>query len=107
MAHSRLASPSATIAVLRAHGLYTRKALGQHFLVDDNIIGRIMDLADVGPDAVVLEVGPGIGTLTVALCAAARHVVAVECDDRLGPLLAELSAEEGNLTVVQDRKSVV
>lgn len=100
MAHSRLASPSATIAVLRAHGLYTRKALGQHFLVDDNIIGRIMDLADVGPDAVVLEVGPGIGTLTVALCAAARHVVAVECDDRLGPLLAELSAEEGNLTVV-------
>jgi len=45
MPHSRLASPSATIAVLARHGLHTRKALGQHFLVDDNIVGRIIDLA--------------------------------------------------------------
>jgi len=102
MAHSRLASPRATLAVLQERGLSTRKSLGQHFLVDDNIIGRILELADLSPDQQVLEIGPGIGTLTVALCAAAGHVVAVERDDRLGPQLASIAEECGNLSVVAD-----
>lgn len=89
MPHSRLASPSATRAVLDAHGLATKKRLGQHFLVDDNVIGRILALADLKGDETVLEVGPGIGTLTVSLCEAAGAVVAVERDDRLLPVLAE------------------
>ncbi len=92
MVHSELASPSATIAVLQRHGLYTKKSLGQHFLVDDRVIGRIMDLAGVGPDDVVLEIGPGIGTLTVALARAASVVVAVEADKALVPVLAETTA---------------
>jgi len=100
--HSRLASPTATLAVLQQRGLSTRKSLGQHFLVDDNIIGRILALADLRGDEAVLEIGPGIGTLTVALCAAAGHVVAVERDDRLGPQLASIAEECGNLTVVHD-----
>ena len=93
MAHSCLASPQATIAVLSAHGLYTKKSLGQHFLVDDNVIGRIMALAGIGADDVVLEVGPGIGTLTVALCSVSPRVVAVERDTALLPALAQTTAD--------------
>lgn len=92
MATSRLASPSATIALLQSHGLYTKKSLGQHFLVDDNVIRRIMELAAVGADETVLEVGPGIGTLTVALCDAAGAVVAVERDSDLESVLEETTA---------------
>ncbi|MFA5844614.1 MAG: 16S rRNA (adenine(1518)-N(6)/adenine(1519)-N(6))-dimethyltransferase RsmA [Coriobacteriia bacterium] len=87
MAHSPLASPSAAIAVLRENGLFTRKAYGQHLLVDDNVIGRILTLAGLSLSDVVLEVGPGIGTLTIPLCSHAGAVVAVERDDRLIPVL--------------------
>lgn len=90
---SRLASPSATLAVLERHGLHTKKRLGQHFLIDDNVVARIIEMAALGPDDVVVEVGPGIGTLTVALCEAAGAVVAVERDGDLVPVLAETTAE--------------
>jgi 16S rRNA (adenine1518-N6/adenine1519-N6)-dimethyltransferase len=90
---SRLANPTATIAVLQAHGLYTKKSYGQHFLVDDNVVRRIIELAGIEPDEPVLEVGPGIGTLTVALCEAAGAVVAVEADAALPAVLAETLAE--------------
>lgn len=100
MTYSPLASPSATLAVLKAHGLHTKKSLGQHFLVDDNTVGRILALAALTAEEHVVEVGPGIGTLTTALCAAAGSVVAVERDDRLRPLLAELAERSGNLRVV-------
>jgi 16S rRNA (adenine1518-N6/adenine1519-N6)-dimethyltransferase len=100
MSHSRLASPGATLDVLRAHGIYTRKALGQHFLVDDNVVGRILALADLRGDEAVMEIGPGIGTLTVALCEAAGAVVAVERDDRLLAVLAETTADCDHLSIV-------
>ncbi len=100
MPHSRLASPSATIAVLDRHGLYTRKALGQHFLVDDNIVGRIVDRAALQPGEHVLEVGPGIGTLTDALLSAGARVTAVEYDARLIPVLDELAEKDRGLRVV-------
>lgn len=92
MVTSPLASPSATIGLLEAHGLSTKKSLGQHFLIDDNIVRRIMDLAALSGDETALEVGPGIGTLTVALCAAAGSVVAVERDPDLVPVLAQTTA---------------
>jgi 16S rRNA (adenine1518-N6/adenine1519-N6)-dimethyltransferase len=98
---SRLATPSATRAVLEAHGLNLKKSLGQHFLVDDNIVRKILELADLRPDMPVLEIGPGIGTLTVALCAHAGHVVAVERDADLLPALADVADGCGNLTVVR------
>ncbi|MDO8848836.1 MAG: 16S rRNA (adenine(1518)-N(6)/adenine(1519)-N(6))-dimethyltransferase RsmA [Coriobacteriia bacterium] len=100
MPHSRLASPSATIGVLKRHGLYTRKSLGQHFLIDDNIVGRIIESAAIEPGEPVLEIGPGIGTLTDALLTAGANVVAVEYDTRLVPVLAELEAHSGSLSVV-------
>ena len=100
MPHSRLASPSATIAALKRNGLYTRKSLGQHFLVDDNVVGRILEAAALGPGEPVLEVGPGIGTLTDALLGAGAEVVAVEYDTRLLPVLERLREERGGLSVV-------
>ncbi|HEY5432764.1 MAG TPA: 16S rRNA (adenine(1518)-N(6)/adenine(1519)-N(6))-dimethyltransferase RsmA [Coriobacteriia bacterium] len=98
---SALASPSATRAVLEAHGLSLKKSLGQHFLVDDNIVRKIIELAAMERDEAVLEIGPGIGTLTVALCAAAGHVVAVERDADLLPVLTDVAAGCGNLTLVR------
>lgn len=100
MAHSRLATPGVTAGVLRDHDLLARKSLGQHFLVDDNIIGRILDVARLSGDEPVLEIGPGIGTLTVALCGAAGAVVAVERDTRLLPVLADTAGDCDHLTVV-------
>jgi 16S rRNA (adenine1518-N6/adenine1519-N6)-dimethyltransferase len=101
MTTSPLATPSATRAVLEGHGLALKKSLGQHFLIDDNIVRKILDLAALSPDTAVLEIGPGIGTLTVALCAAAGAVVAVERDADLLPALADVAAQCGNLEVVR------
>jgi 16S rRNA (adenine1518-N6/adenine1519-N6)-dimethyltransferase len=101
MVYSPLATPSATIAALQRHGLATKKALGQHLLVDDNVIGRILDLAALSGDETVLEIGPGIGTLTVALCRHAGAVVAVERDRELLPVLEETTAGCRRLCVVR------
>ena len=87
MSFSPLASPGATRAVLEAHGLATKHRLGQNFLVNDHVIGRILDLAEPSPDDLVFEVGPGIGTLTCALLPRAGAVVAVEADRSLAPVL--------------------
>ena len=102
MTTSALATPAATLAVLDRHGLRTKKRLGQHFLIDDNVVGRIMDLARLSADDVVVEVGPGIGTLTVALCDAAYAVVAVEKDEELAPVLAETTSKCPRLSVLHD-----
>lgn len=84
---SPLSTPAATRAVLEAHGLATKKSLGQNFLVNDDVLRRILELSEVGADDVVLEVGPGIGTLTIPLLKAARAVVSVERDRDLPSVL--------------------
>lgn len=86
---SYLANVGETRRVLERHGLMTKKALGQHFLVNDGIVSHICSLADLSKDDVVIEVGPGIGTLTVALLQQARSVISVEMDKDLPPVLAE------------------
>ncbi len=99
---SPYASASATQAVLEAHGLAAKKSLGQNFLVSDNIVGKILDLADIRDDDVALEVGPGIGTLTAALLEHAREVVAVERDADLCDVLADtLAPWRDHLTLVR------
>jgi 16S rRNA (adenine1518-N6/adenine1519-N6)-dimethyltransferase len=82
------------------------KQRGQNFVIDGNTVRRIVRDAGVGADDVVLEVGPGLGSLTLALLEVARHVVAVEVDDRLAGLLARTVAEHApeladRLTVVE------
>jgi 16S rRNA (adenine1518-N6/adenine1519-N6)-dimethyltransferase len=89
---SPLATPTATREVLEAHGLATKKALGQNFLVNDAVLRKIVGLAELLPADDVLEVGPGIGTLTIALLKSAGRVVSVERDSDLPAVLAETCA---------------
>ncbi len=98
---SPLASPGATRAVLEAHGLATKHSLGQNFLVNDHILQKIVDLSQVGSADTVLEVGPGIGTLTVALLKHAAQVVAIERDPDLPAVLAD------TLATWQDRFTLI
>lgn len=87
--HSYLAKPSATKDVLSCFGLQTKHRLGQNFLVSDDVIGHILELAELGEDDAVLEVGPGIGTLTVAMLPLTGAVCALEADRSLPRVLAE------------------
>lgn len=93
-AHSWLANPRETRAVLEDYGLATKHRLGQNFLINDAIIGKILELAELEDTDVVFEVGPGIGTLTVALLPQAGAVVSVEADRSLGPVLAETCSRD-------------
>lgn len=93
---SWLANPRETRAVLDRFGLSAKYRLGQNFLVNDGVIQRILDLAELGPSDVVFEVGPGIGTLTVALLARTGAVVSVEADRDLPPVLAETCAQDSD-----------
>ena len=90
---SPLASVPATRQVLEHFGLGTKKALGQHFLISDGVVRHICQLAELAPGDAVLEIGPGIGTLTYALCASGAQVVAVERDPDLLPVLASTCRE--------------
>ena len=102
MAYSYLANQRETRAVLERHGFSLKHRLGQNFLVSDAVIGRILSLAELVPDDVVYEVGPGIGTLTTAMLPHVRTVVAVEADRSLPPVLAETCARDGErLALVQ------
>ena len=84
-----LCSPREVSELLRARGIRPSKALGQNFLVDRNVLARIVEAAGVGPGTGVLEVGAGLGVLTAALLAAGARVTAVEKDPALQPLLRE------------------
>lgn len=95
MSYSYLASPRETRAVLERHGFSLKHRLGQNFLVNDDVIRRILELAELGADDVVYEIGPGIGTLTVAMLPCVRTVVAVEADRTLPPVLADTCARDG------------
>ena len=95
---SPLASPGATRALLEAYGLATKHSLGQNFLVNNAVIEKIMALAELAPNERVLEVGPGIGTLTLALLAEAGRVVSVEMDRELEPVLSAHAAAHPNFS---------
>lgn len=87
--------------VLAAHGLTAKKSFGQHFLLDLNVTRKIVRLAEVAPDEVVIEVGPGPGGLSRALLEAGAFVIAIEKDARFLPLLQEISqASDGRMLVL-------
>lgn len=101
MATSWLANSRETRAVLSRHGFYLKRRLGQNFLVDDSVVRRILGLAELTAADRVLEVGPGIGTLTVALLGTGAQVVAIEADRELPKVLAETCADDGErLTLI-------
>ena len=100
MTGSPLANPGATRATLEAYGLATKHRLGQNFLISNAVIEKIMDLAALTHDEHVLEVGPGIGTLTLALLADAGRVTSIEMDQTLEPVLSSLAAAHPSFTYI-------
>ncbi len=96
-----LANPTNTIAVLENYGFSFQKKFGQNFLIDANIVEEIIEAAQITKDDFVLEIGPGIGTMTQYLCEAAREVMAVEIDTHLIPILREDTLSQyHNVTVL-------
>lgn len=100
MTTSPLANPSATRALLETYGLATKHRLGQNFLIDNHVIERICALANLSRDQLVLEVGPGIGTLTLALLQEAGHVTSIEMDAELEPVLSAHAALNPNFSFI-------
>ncbi len=92
--------PQTLLPLLHDLGLAPRKGLGQHYLTDPNILAAIVEAADLPPDAVVIEVGPGPGTLTAALAPRVGRLIAVELDDRLAPLLARLYEDQHQVHII-------
>jgi 16S rRNA (adenine1518-N6/adenine1519-N6)-dimethyltransferase len=86
---------------LKEYGLIPEKGLGQHFLVDRNILNKVIRTAQVGKEDVVVEVGPGLGEMTLALARLAKHVIAVEIDPKLVEILKKKLADCPNVEVVK------
>ena len=95
-----LGSPSATKEVINKYRFAFQKKFGQNFLIDSNILENIVDAAEITKEDFVLEIGPGIGTMTQYLCEAARQVVAVEIDKMLIPILEDTLSQYDNIEVI-------
>lgn len=97
----QVASPAAVRSIMRRHNISCRKSLGQNFLVDLNIIKKILDSAALTPDDLVVEIGPGLGALTAQAAQSAGKVLAVEVDRGLLPVLAETLEGTGDVEVIE------
>ena len=100
MARPYLGNPKYTIEVLQKYGFVFQKRFGQNFLIDTRVLDRIIEASEITKDDFVLEIGPGIGTMTQYLAEAAREVTAVEIDDALIPILKDTLKEWDNVTVL-------
>lgn len=99
---AELIDPKKTIEVLQKYGFSFSKRFGQNFLIDAHVLEKILRAAEITKEDTVLEIGPGIGTLTQALCEAAGKVFAVEIDDKLIPILADTLSAYDNVTVIHN-----
>lgn len=95
-----LVNPQNTIEILQKYQFHFQKKFGQNFLIDAHVLDRIIEAAQITKDDFVLEIGPGIGTMTQALCEQAREVVAVEIDSNLIPILQDTLRAYDNVTVL-------
>ena len=98
----KLSNPQVTIETIKKYEFAFQKKFGQNFLIDSHVINKIISAADITKDDCVLEIGPGIGTMTQYLAESAGQVVAVEIDKNLLPILDETLAEYDNVTVIND-----
>lgn len=96
----KLSNPQKTIEIIQKYGFDFQKKFGQNFLIDPRVLDKIIAAAEITKDDFVLEIGPGIGTMTQYLAEAAREVTAVEIDRNLIPILSETLAEYENVTVL-------
>ncbi len=97
-----LGIPQNTIAVLQKYNFTFQKKYGQNFLIDSHVLEKIMDAAEIGKDDCVVEIGPGIGTMTQYLAERAGEVVAVEIDKNLIPILTETLADYKNVSIINE-----
>ncbi|MCD8905981.1 16S rRNA (adenine(1518)-N(6)/adenine(1519)-N(6))-dimethyltransferase RsmA [Staphylococcus chromogenes] len=97
-----IATPSRTRALLEQHGFSFKKSLGQNFLIDVNIINKIIDASGIDERTGVIEVGPGMGSLTEQLAKNAKKVLAFEIDQRLIPVLKETLSPYDNVSVINE-----
>lgn len=102
MNQSTLGNPQNTIAVLQKYNFSFQKKFGQNFLIDTHVLDKIIRSAEITKDDFVLEIGPGIGTMTQYLACAAREVVAVEIDKALIPILEDTLSSYDNVTVINE-----
>ena len=100
MTRPYLGNPKYTIEVLQKYGFVFQKRFGQNFLIDTHVLDRIIGASEITKDDFVLEIGPGIGTMTQYLAEAAREVTAVEIDDALIPILQDTLKEWDNVSVI-------
>ncbi len=99
---AELGNPQNTIEVLQKYRFNFQKKFGQNFLIDTHVLDKIIDSSGVTEDDFVLEIGPGIGTMTQYLCERAREVVAVEIDKNLIPILSDTLKNYSNVTVINE-----
>lgn len=97
---AKLGNPQETIAILQRYNVRLQKKYGQNFLIDEHVLEKIVDAAEIGPDDFVLEIGPGIGTMTQYLAEAAGKVCAVEIDRQLIPILEYTLKDYDNVTIM-------
>ena len=97
-----LINPQNTIQFMKQHGISAKKRFGQNFLIDKRVLDRIIEGAEITKQDIVLEIGPGIGTLTQALCEAAAFVLAVEIDRDMIPLLQENLSQYDNYEIINE-----
>lgn len=97
-----LGNPQNTIEVLKKYNFMFQKKFGQNFLIDTHVLDKIIGASNITKDDLVLEIGPGIGTMTQYLCEAAREVVAVEIDKKLIPILEDTLSEYKNITIINN-----
>lgn len=97
-----LGNPQNTIAVLNKYRFIFQKKYGQNFLIDTHVLDKIIRAAQIGADDFVVEIGPGIGTMTQYLAAAARQVMAIEIDKALIPILEETLGGYDNVTILNE-----
>lgn len=96
----KLSNPKNTIEVIQKYQFAFQKKFGQNFLIDGHVLDKIMKAADITKEDVVLEIGPGIGTMTQYLAESAKHVIAVEIDSKLIPILEETLQAYDNITII-------
>ena len=97
-----LGIPSNTIEILKKYNFSFQKRFGQNFLIDTHVLEKIVDEAGIDEDDCVLEIGPGIGTMTQYLCERAGRVIAVEIDKALIPILNDTLSSYNNVTIINE-----
>lgn len=102
MKEPTLGNPQNTIQVLQKYNFNFQKKFGQNFLIDTHVLDKIITAAGITKDDFVLEIGPGIGTMTQYLACAAREVVAVEIDKNLIPILEDTLSDYDNVSIINE-----